>query len=37
MSKIAFPSGGLAQMVRAGVSYALGPGFESLIRHYPFR
>jgi mannose-6-phosphate isomerase len=26
-------SGGLAQLVRAGVSYAPGPGFESLIRH----
>jgi mannose-6-phosphate isomerase len=25
--------GGLAQLVRAGVSYAPGPGFESLIRH----
>ena len=26
-------AGGLAQLVRAGVSYAPGPGFESLIRH----
>src|SRR5262245_37953078 len=26
-------SGGLAQLVRAGVSYAPGPGFESLSRH----
>ena len=25
--------GGLAQLVRAGVSYAPGPGFESLSRH----
>ena len=27
------PFGGLAQLVRAGVSYAPGPGFESLSRH----
>ena len=33
--KIARPNrkGGLAQLVRAGVSYAPGPGFESLSRH----
>jgi hypothetical protein len=30
-------SGGLAQLVRAGVSYAPGPGFDSLIRHSPER
>src|SRR4029079_1188789 len=29
--------GGLAQLVRAGVSYAPGPGFESLSRHWEFQ